>query len=140
MPVLTVRERFSGCFEGELEAPRAVVAIGSGEGRLAPYDMLLGALASCYYSTFLDIIAKKRLSFAGADIEVSGEKRQEIPATLRWVTLRLALRGVERSPTADAGFREAAELAGKYCSIYQTLSRVAEMKTELAFEDRPEDR
>lgn len=134
MAVLTIHERFSGGFEGELQAPRAKAAIGSGEGRLAPYDMLLGALASCYYSTFLDIIGKKRLSLAGAEIEVSGEKRQEIPATLKWVTLRLSLRGAERSPLADAGFREAAELAGKYCSIYQTLAQVADMKTELAFQ------
>jgi putative redox protein len=135
MAVLTIRERFSGGFEGELEAPRARAAIGSGEGRLAPYDMLLGALASCYYSTFLDVIGKKRLRLAGAEIEASGEKRQEIPATLKWVTLRLSLIGAERSPVADAGYREAAELAGKYCSIYQTLSRVAEMKTELEFQD-----
>lgn len=133
MPVLTIRERFSGGFQGELEAPRAKAAIGSGEGRLAPYDMLLGALASCYYSTFLDIIAKKRLDLAGAEIEVNGEKRQEVPATLKWVNLRLALHGAVRSPVADAGFREAAELAGKYCSIYRTLSHVAEMKTELEF-------
>ena len=135
MAVLSITADFEREFRGTLATPLAVVPIGTGDGRLEPYDMLLGALASCYYANFLDIADKKRLSFSSASIAVSGEKRSEIPATLSWVKLRVTVRGSgQRDANAEKGFRDAAELAGKYCSIYQTLSKVADMATEFVFE------
>lgn len=129
MAVIKIDANFKDSFEGELVTSRARVPIGPGEGRVSPYDMLLGALASCLYATFLDIVEKKRLSFESAHIEVSGEKRAEVPTTLAWVTVRLTV----RKPSDRTGFERSAELVGKYCSIYQTLGHVAQMKTEVLF-------
>jgi len=132
MAVIKATVHFGEGFQGELVTVRdARVPIGPGAGKASPYDLLLGALASCYYATFLDIAEKKRLAFGSARVEVSGEKREQVPTTLAWVTVRLTI----VKPASRDGFDQSAELAGKYCSIYQTLSHVAEMKTELAFEE-----
>lgn len=132
MAILTVKTPFSPSFEGELITDRAKAPIGSGEGRLAPYDMLLGALSSCLYATFLGVVEKKRLTFDHCDITVKGEKRTEIPTTLKWCQVEMTIRGANLSKSKH--YIEAANLAGEYCSIYQTLSNVADMSIEVIFE------
>lgn len=129
MSVLKVNTPFNPAFEGELVTKRARVAIGSGEGRLAPYDMLLGALSSCLYATFLGVAEKKRITFESVDIEVTGEKREQVPTTLKWVDVNLVVKNASK----EKGLREAAELAGEYCSIYQTLAMVADMNLTVEF-------
>ena len=57
------------------------VNIGIEEGNAKPYDLLLSALGSCLYATFLSIANKKELSFKEVEIELSGEKRDEVPTT-----------------------------------------------------------
>lgn len=121
--------QFGEGFSGVLEATHAKVPVGREEGALLPYDLLLGALGTCYYATFLDIVRKMRLDYECADIEVRGVKREEVPTTLKDVTLRMTLYGAEDSK----GFARAAELAAKYCSVYETVSRVANIERELIF-------
>jgi len=130
MAILKINTLFKPEFSGELITERARVPIGSEDGALYPYDMLLGALASCLYSTFLDIAEKKRIKYDSCDIEVTGEKRTEIPTTLKWVNVKMTIKNAEK----EKGLIQAAELAGQYCSIYQTLSHVATMTTEVVFE------
>lgn len=129
MSVQKIEVKFSDGFKGELIADNASVAVGSGDGRLAPYDMLLGALATCLYSTFLDVLVKKRIEFERTNIIVTGEKRKEIPPTLTWVNVVLEV----KNATNESGVAKAAELAKKYCSVYETLSKVAKMNLELKF-------
>lgn len=133
MPVLSIKTNFSNAFVGELITSRARVPIGSTEGSLVPYDMLLGALSSCLYATFLGVVEKKRLTFQACDIEVKGEKREEIPTTLKWCQVEMRIRGAVEGK--EKHYREAATLAGEYCSIYQTLSHVADMSIEVIFEE-----
>ena len=65
MAQINVGLEFGREFEGELKTARAGAAIGMGEGQLRPYDMLLGALGACYYSTFvLTFTDKKEQSLA----------------------------------------------------------------------------
>lgn len=61
MSQIEVRLIFSQEFEGELSTLNTKTAVGSGDGKLRPYDMLLGALGACYYSTFVGIAKKMRL-------------------------------------------------------------------------------
>lgn len=129
MAILQVNTQFKPDFTGELFTQKAVAPIGSGDNRLLPYDMLLGALASCLYSTFLDIAVKKRIGFSSVDIEVTGEKRTEVPTTLKWVKVRMQVSGAEK----EKGLLQAADLAAQYCSIYQTLSHVADMSLTVEF-------
>ena len=122
-----VKIEFTNRFEGDLIAPNAVVKIGEGEGKVAPYDMLLGALGSCLYATFLDIMRKKRIGFEKLEMVITGEKRSEVPTTLMWVKVAVKI----FAPQKENGVERSFKLATEYCSVYQTISQVAEMSYEL---------
>lgn len=125
-----IQVQFTNDFKGELIGPRGKVNVGIEEGTLEPYDMLLGGLASCMYATFLGISEKKRIKFESANIEVTGEKREEVPTTLKWVNVKMVIKNAEK----EKGLVKAMELAADYCSIYQTISKVAEMSWDVEFE------
>jgi len=55
-----------------------------GSDGAAPYDLLLMSLVSCLHATFLDILNKKKIDFIAAEIEVWGEKREQVPTTLNY--------------------------------------------------------
>ena len=129
MAQINVGLEFGREFEGELKAARAGAAIGTGEGQLRPYDMLLGALGACYYSTFVDIAKKMRLEYEDASIDISGVKREEVPTTLATVDMVFTIRGASDQKI----FRRAAELAAKYCSVHETVSKDAEIRLEIRF-------
>jgi len=121
--------KFNNEFLGELIAEKGTTNIGLEKNTLSPYDMLLGGLGSCYYSTFLDVAKKKRIAFDFAEIFVEGEKRETPPATLKWVKVNLTI----KNSSNDSGLKKAAALAAKYCSIYVTISKVAEISWEINF-------
>ncbi|MFO7612559.1 MAG: OsmC family protein [Clostridia bacterium] len=124
-----IKIRFGKGFNGELIAKNGTAAVGGTAGTLAPYDLLLGSLAACLYSTFLDVVEKKRISFDGADVTVTGEKRKEIPTTLKHVNVVIEARDV----SDEKGVLKAAELATKYCSVYETISKVADIDLDVKF-------
>lgn len=129
MSVKEVALKFNYAFEGTLYAPNGNAEIGVKEGTLAPYDMLFGALAGCLYSTFLDVAMKKRISYESVDLLVTGEKRKEIPSTLKWVHVKALV----HNPEKELGLEQAFELATRFCSIYETISKVAKMTYEIDF-------
>lgn len=121
--------KFTNEFKGELITPRGNVKIGSDNGEVYPYDMLFGALSSCLYATFLDVAKKKHINYDSVEMEVTGEKRTETPTTLKWVNVKMIIKNAEK----EEGLVKSAELAAKYCSIYQTVALVADMKLEVEF-------
>jgi len=130
MAVRDVEVQFSREFKGVLDTGQTTAKVGKEPGELAPYDMLFAALASCLYATFLDIVDKKKIDFQSAKVTVSGEKREEVPTVLKWVKVKYEIQGSDN----EKGLMRSAELAAKYCSVYQTLSQVAEMSWDLEFE------
>lgn len=129
MSNLNVKVNFDNEFKGELIAPNGRVDIGNIENSIMPYDMLLGALASCLYATFLSITKKKRINFDEVNIEVYGEKREGVPTTLKWVNVKMIVKNTDN----EKGVLKSMELAAKYCSIYETISKVAEMNYDVNF-------
>lgn len=105
--------------------------IGSDESSATPYDLLFMALGSCLYSTFEDIAMKKRISYENVEIEISGEKRDEVPTTLKNCHIVFNV----KKASNEKGLEKAMELATKYCSIYQTIGQVSEMSWEITFSD-----
>ena len=75
----------------------------------------------------MDVMKKKRIEFERFEMDITGEKRTEIPTTLKWVNVVATVYG----PAKENGVGEAFRLATEYCSIYQTLSHVAEMSYEI---------
>ncbi|MEI7884844.1 MAG: OsmC family protein [Clostridia bacterium] len=126
---ISAKVNFSNEFAGELFMEEGSVKIGAGSDRLGPYTLLLGALASCYYVTFLDIAKKKRAEFSHVEIQLDGEKRDEIPATLKQASLKIKVYGGQDEKALLRSF----ELASQYCSVYQTLAFAAEMSYTVEF-------
>ena len=81
------------------------------------------------YETFSVILEKIRIEIEGADFVVAGEKRTEVPTTLKTVHLTVTIHGTDKEDAVRKSF----DLATKYCSVYQTISHVAEMSYELHF-------
>ena len=106
------------------------VEIDEGEKGAEPYDLLLMSLGSCLYSTFEDIISKKKLDFETLNIDVTGEKRTETPTTLKYCNIVFRTKTNLKNKEA---FIKSMRLACKYCSIYNTLAHVAEMQSEIVF-------
>lgn len=119
---------FKSEFKGRLQLREGDLDIGTAANEARPYDLLQGALVSCLHSTFLDILEKKRLSIEFAHYEVEGEKRDEVPTTLKWVKVTVTLpKGQEEQLTKSM------ELAKKYCSVFTTISKVAEMELVICY-------
>src|SRR6056297_2132887 len=122
-----VKMRFESEFLGELIANKGRATVGVEENTLEPYDMLFGALGSCYYSTFLDVAKKKRIDFDHAEIHIEGVKKDTPPTTLEWVKVRLDV----KNSSNNLGLEKAASLAAEYCSVYVTISKVADISWEI---------
>ncbi len=118
-------------FKGEMESPRGKIKVGDAEGGMYPYHMLFGALGACFYSTFLDISKKMRLTFDNAKIEVSGEKVDPKAKTIEKVLIKMVISNASNSER----ILRAAKLGTEYCSIHRTISAVADIKLEVEFQD-----
>lgn len=112
-----------------LDTGRAVVKIGGKEGEVYPYDMLLGALSSCFYYTLLEILEKRNDDVPGIEIVVTGEKREKVPTTLEWVKMDITVHGT----VEENRFLRFVDLAARYCSIHETIGKVATMTHEVHF-------
>lgn len=98
-------------------------------GSTGPYEYLLGALSGCLFKTFDSLAQKMKVGWEHVSFEVEGEKRDEKVATLKDVTIAVSVTGaLDREK-----FTKAFETATRYCSIYQTLSHVAEMHWTIDF-------
>ena len=95
----------------------------------SPYDYLFGALSGCLFATFSDLAVKMKVGWEHVSFEVDGEKRTESPTTLEWVTVKVVATGVDN----QGKFTKAFETATRYCSIYETLSKVARMEWTVRF-------
>ncbi len=129
---------FTNTFEGNLKTKNANIAIGQSNNQLLPYEMLTGALGSCLYATFLDIVKKMRLEFNGCQINITWEKRTEVPTTLEHADIQVKLNGCPADKHKK--FERAFQLATEYCSIFVTLSHVAELTWTVSFGDAVNER
>jgi putative redox protein len=123
---------FDQNFVGEMTSPTGTIKLGSQENGMKPYHLLFGALASCFYATFLSVAEKMRLSFSDVDIEVNGVKRDEAIATLSDVKIEMVIyNGLD-----ETKLHKAAELGAKFCSIHETISKVATIDLVVIFKKK----
>ena len=131
MSEVSVAMSFSNEFEGTMSTKNTQVEIGRNQGQLLPYDMMLGALGACYYATFVDVAKKMRLQYQRAAIDIKGVKREEVPTILKEVAMTLTIIGA----VDEKGFQRASAMAAKYCSVHETISKVADINLVLEFAD-----
>ncbi|MBN2541173.1 MAG: OsmC family protein [Bacilli bacterium] len=132
MALDTIKMTMDSNFVGEMESPTGVIRMGDQAGGMQPYHLLFGALASCFYSTFLVISKKKRLTFDKADVVVSGYKENtgKEKNLLEHVTIEMTI----TNPSNEKGLEKSAELGAQFCSIHETISRVAKVETIVKFQ------
>ncbi len=129
MAVRHLDVEFTNEFKGVAKMPNVDIKIGMEEGEALPYDLLFAALASCLYSTFLEILDKKKIDFEGCTLSITGEKREEVPTTLKWVNVSFGIKGVDAGK--EKAVTKSADLSTKYCSIFQTIAGVADMSFDV---------
>lgn len=108
---------------------RGPVAIGREENEYLPYDLLYGALSSCYYYTLVSLAKKLRVDYGEIVITIDGKHRDEKIRTLEDVYMKIEAQGVEDKEK----FERVCELSGKYCSIHATIAEVARMHHEIIY-------
>lgn len=95
-----------------------------------PYEYLLGALGGCFFSTFKDE-TKIPCSWDDVKIKINGIKRTSSPTTLESATMSFTVCGCKER----GNFLKRIEQTKKDCSIFITLSKVANIETEVIFKD-----
>lgn len=126
--VENVKFKWNNDYTGHMEVKNGKINLG--EGAISPYNLLLGALGGCLYHTFIEIVQKKRLTFDGVEMEISGNKREEVPTTLEKAHIKFIIKNASN----EKQFTKSVELAEQYCSIHATVSKVADISLELIFE------
>lgn len=124
-----IKMNFNSNFSGQLLGKNGEIGIGDGENTLMPYELLAGALGSCLYSTFLDVVVKMRLGFESCQLEIQWEKREEVPTTMKTGLIKAVIAGANLEKKGK--YEHAFKLATEYCSIYHTLSQVADLTWEI---------
>ncbi len=114
--------KFTDGFNGTCEVGGQTLHIN--EEGIHPYDMTFAALASCLYSTLLDVCEHRSIVLKSSDVTVEGFKRTTIPATLEHVTIRI----VTDTDTDIEDLKKALNRAVDCCSMFQTIAKVAEME------------
>jgi len=131
MALDTIKMEWTDDFSGTMESPLSTIRVGSSEGEMKPYHLLFGALGSCFYSTFINVAKKKRLTFGGASLQIDGVMRTEAPKTLETVSMLLTI----KKPSDRQQFLRCVDYGIEFCSIHKTISAIATIKTEVVFED-----
>jgi putative redox protein len=97
---------------------------------VAPYELLLGGLSSCLFRTYESIAEKMKFAYDGMQMDITGVKREDKVAMLETVTIKVVAKGVEERDK----FTKAFEIATRYCSVFNTLAKIAEMKWDIDFQ------
>lgn len=107
-------------FEGGAPAGPPVTIDGDGAQGPSPMVALLLAAAGCSGADVVSILEKMRVGLSSLRIEITGTRREEVPA--RYVALHLTFH-LAGSGLDAAGARRAIDLSlAKYCSVVHSLA------------------
>ncbi len=130
MALDNIQITFDEEFRGEMVSPSGKITLGDQENGMQPYHLLFGALGSCFYATFLVIAKKKRLSFGKATLEISGSK---VPKGDVRLLEHVKIEMVIFNPSNEKGLLKSAEMGAEFCSIHETIRKVANVELVVTF-------
>lgn len=107
----------------------SVVQLGRETGTVAPYELLLGGLSYCLFRTFESVTEKMKVKYEGMDMEITGVKGDDAIGMLTNVTLQVSMTGAPD----EKKVRKAFDISTRYCSVFNTLGKIAEMKWDISF-------
>jgi len=114
--------KFEEGFKGTYEVGGQTLEIGM--GKILPYDMTYGAIASCFWATCLDKARELGVEVKHAEISVTGHKRQELPTFVDQFRIRVKI----DSDASDEQLDECVQYGIDYCSMVQTFCKVAKLE------------
>ncbi len=107
----------------------SVLEMSGNKGAFDAYELLLGALSHCLFATFKSLAEKMQVQYESVVMEIVGVKRDEKVALLETVQLDVGVKSV----SDESKFKRAFEIATRYCSVFQTLSKVATLNWTIKF-------
>ena len=126
MKVHLARQNDAVHFEASSELSSVKVNIDGpdsigGEGKgVRPMELVLMALGSCSVFDLTTILQKQRQDIQDIQVEVTGDRREEIPNIFTKIHIAFRLKG----DIDEAKAQKAAELAvKKYCSVHDMLAQ-----------------
>jgi len=126
MKVHLTRQNDAVHFEASSELSSVKVNIDGpdsigGEGKgVRPMELVLMALGSCSVFDLTTILQKQRQDLQDIQVEVTGDRREEIPNIFTKIHIAFRLKG----DIDEAKAQKAAELAvKKYCSVHDMLAQ-----------------
>ncbi len=122
---------FDSGFNGTVAGDRGEANIGVSGNSFQPYELLYGALSSCVHATVLGVARKMRLEYDTVEYDVTGTKRTEVPTFLTHLYMTVTMTGVPEENQKK--MTKAITLGTEYCSIYNTIAKVAEMHLEIKY-------
>jgi len=127
-----VNVNFGSGFNGISSSDRSPYTFEVGKEKAYPYELAMSGLISCFYSTFMDVAVKKRLKWESCEIEMNYTKELEsTPNFLKKAEISIRLKIIEGEEKA---FDKSFEMAAKYCSLYQTFSKVADVTWKASYQ------
>ena len=107
-------------FSGGIAGKPEVTIDGDAREGPSPTDTLLIALAGCTGADVVIILQKKRIDLEGLRVDVTGERREELPQ--RYTKIDLVYH-VTAPGASEAAVRHAIDLSlEKYCSVTHSLN------------------
>ncbi len=125
----TIRDAGDEFFIGTTPSGHAQIIDTKGERKSAasPMEMLLVAVGACTAVDVISILQKKRQDVTDYKVEVTGERREELPRAFVKFHVHHIVHGRNISEQAVA---QAIELSDtKYCSVAATVRPTAEIQT-----------
>ena len=124
-----IRATWAGEQRFDTNRPDGVVARldGTGTSGQSPPDALLSSLAACSGIDLVDILAKRRTPVERLEIDVEGDRRDEIPR--RFTRLRITYRVDGAGIEAVHAERAVALAFEKYCSVAASLATDIRVET-----------
>ncbi|MCD6397496.1 MAG: OsmC family protein [Spirochaetaceae bacterium] len=96
MALNKIYAKFGKEYDGEVVTPTGNILIGSGEGKILPYDMIFGALGSCMFYYFHKFAKQRKIQFDSVTVEVTGTKRETPPTMLNRVNVKYIVKNGEK--------------------------------------------
>ena len=107
-------------------------SIGAGEDGWRPMELLLVSLAGCSSIDVISILKKQRQKVDKFSIEVSGTRKDGVPAPYETINVHFKVKGEVK----ESKLEKALELTkGKYCSVYFSLHPDIEVTYSYSLED-----
>lgn len=116
-------------FHGEGAGKVPITLDGDNAAGPGPMENLLLSLAACTGSDVVVILKKKRADLRALRVDVSGERREDIPQ--RYVSIAITFH-ITAPGLAEAQARDTIDLSlGKYCSVVHSLAPDIAVRYEL---------